>query len=306
MNKKRFKDDIQKIDYRPQKSYLLDMEIFSASDFRHKGSQEKRRSTHKYICYMLVCITGGSCIQLLDFEPISCETGSVLFIRPGQTHSFGNDEDWDGWIIMFKPEFLQSSVAEFFEVSIRNTLGVLPKHLKLDTIELGSVVETIMQILKDTRIDAQLQDINMLIRFQLYSLLIRFSLYNRVKVSQTNVSTISLRRFELFKQLLEKNFFRNHQVAEYAKQLGFTEKSLTRSTLDATGMNAKSFIASRINLEAKRLLVHTDLTITLISEKLGFEEVTNFIKFFKRMNKQTPISFRKNYWIFSDSSEQKK
>ena len=58
-------------------------------------------------------------------------------------------------------------------------------------------------------------------------------------------------------------------------------------------MNAKAFIASRISLEAKRLLVHTDLSVTLIAESLGFEEATNFIKFFKREAGCTPAEFRR-------------
>ena len=151
MNKKSNKVEIQKIDYRPQKYYLFDLEIFSASDFRHKGSQEKRRSPHTYMCYMIVCITGGSCIQLLDGEPISCEIGSILIIRPGQTHSFGHDESWDGWIILFKPEYIQPSIAEVFEVGIRSALGNLPKNLRLTETELSSFVDTLMPFKRGTK-----------------------------------------------------------------------------------------------------------------------------------------------------------
>jgi AraC-like DNA-binding protein len=62
--------------------------------------------------------------------------------------------------------------------------------------------------------------------------------------------------------------------------------------MEAAGTNAKAFIASRISLEAKRLLVHTDVSVTLIAESLGFSEATNFIKFFKRETGCTPAEFR--------------
>jgi AraC-like DNA-binding protein len=80
---------------------------------------------------------------------------------------------------------------------------------------------------------------------------------------------------------------------DYADQLGYTEKSLARAVAAAAGTTAKAFIAARINLEAKRLLVHTDQPIATLAEKLGFDEATNFSKFFKREVGCTPAEFRK-------------
>ena len=92
---------------------------------------------------------------------------------------------------------------------------------------------------------------------------------------------------------MEKHFAKWHQVADYAQQLGCLEKSLTRAAMAAVGMSAKAFISSRINLEAKRLLVHTGLPVAVIAENLGFDEATNFIKFFKREVGFTPAEFRR-------------
>jgi AraC-like DNA-binding protein len=57
-------------------------------------------------------------------------------------------------------------------------------------------------------------------------------------------------------------------------------------------MSAKAFISARINLEAKRLLAHTVLPVSVIAERLGFEEATHFSKFFKRNTGCTPTEFR--------------
>jgi AraC-like DNA-binding protein len=57
-------------------------------------------------------------------------------------------------------------------------------------------------------------------------------------------------------------------------------------------MSAKAFISKRINLEAKRLLVHTDFPVGVIAERLGFQEATHFSKFFKRETSCTPKEFR--------------
>lgn len=52
-------------------------------------------------------------------------------------------------------------------------------------------------------------------------------------------------------------------------------------------------IDSRVALEARRLLGHTDLPIGAIARRLGFSEVTNFGKFFTRRVNMTPGAFRR-------------
>jgi AraC family transcriptional regulator, transcriptional activator of pobA len=45
-------------------------------------------------------------------------------------------------------------------------------------------------------------------------------------------------------------------------------------------------------LEAKRILAHTTESVKEIGYDLGFEEPTNFIKYFKKHSKLTPTEFR--------------
>jgi AraC-like DNA-binding protein len=57
-------------------------------------------------------------------------------------------------------------------------------------------------------------------------------------------------------------------------------------------MTAKRVIIERIILEAKRLLAHSSDPVAGISSHLGFDEPTNFVKFFKRETDLTPTQFR--------------
>ena len=95
---------------------------------------------------------------------------------------------------------------------------------------------------------------------------------------------------------MEESFKTQHQVSYYAEKMGCNAKSLTRAALDAIGLTAKDYISTRINLEAKRLLTHTTMSITVISDQLGFDESTNFTKFFKREVGQSPTDFREEHF----------
>jgi AraC-like DNA-binding protein len=91
---------------------------------------------------------------------------------------------------------------------------------------------------------------------------------------------------------MEQGFSHNHQVQYFADALGLSVKTLNRACLAATGHATKSCINQRITLEAKRLLAHTDAAIQAIAIDLGFDDPTNFVKFFKREAGLTPGQFR--------------
>jgi AraC-like DNA-binding protein len=61
------------------------------------------------------------------------------------------------------------------------------------------------------------------------------------------------------------------------------------------GISAKQYLIQKIVLQAKRLLVHTDQAIGVIGLELGFNEPTNFVKFFKCEAGMSPLTFRQMY-----------
>lgn len=102
----------------------------------------------------------------------------------------------------------------------------------------------------------------------------------------------------LFKDLLEDQFKKQKQVNSYSGQLSVTEKRLNQATSKVLGKTPKQMIDERVMLEAKRLLAHTNESIKEIGFALGFDEPTNFIKYFKKHHKSTPVEFREslNFW----------
>jgi AraC-like DNA-binding protein len=96
----------------------------------------------------------------------------------------------------------------------------------------------------------------------------------------------------LFKDLLETGYKIQKQVNYYAKEIIITEKRLNQATSRVLGKTPKEIIDDRIMLEAKRILAHTTETVKEIGFDLGFEEPTNFIKYFKKHSTVTPTEFR--------------
>ena len=59
-----------------------------------------------------------------------------------------------------------------------------------------------------------------------------------------------------------------------------------------TGRTAKDIIADHLLAHAQQLLNDEALTITLISQRLGFEYPQHFVRFFKSHTGRTPSAYR--------------
>jgi len=70
---------------------------------------------------------------------------------------------------------------------------------------------------------------------------------------------------------------------------------LNQATSKVLDKSPKELIDDRILLEAKRLLVYGNKSIKEIAFQLGFEEPTNFIKYFRKHIDKTPMEFREKY-----------
>ena len=275
----------------------LDIEMFQFDDLRRRGSGPPIVERHRYGFNLLVCVTTGSVRQLIDFEPVECATGSFLVLRPGQVHSFGARDGWDGWLVFFRSEFLPSVSESAAELVPALGLDRLPNHLQLPAAEFEAVTEMLGRMLRDATSDVDPTRLHALLRYQLCALLVRLTILYDQQVMVDATHQGGLDRFIRFRKLLEEKHATWHRVAQYADSLGCTERTLTRAAFDASGRTAKQIIAQRIALEAKRLLAHTDRPIYLIAEVLGFDEATNFAKFFRHEAGVSPLEFRRQHLV---------
>lgn len=100
--------------------------------------------------------------------------------------------------------------------------------------------------------------------------------------------------YSVFRSALERDLGSSHSVKDYARTLGYSERTLSRACQAVTGLSAKGVLTQRLVLEAKRQLAHSDLPVRTIGSQLGFSEATNFHKFFVRETGTKPSAFRES------------
>ena len=109
-----------------------------------------------------------------------------------------------------------------------------------------------------------------------------------------DVDNDSVEIFIKFQRLLEEKLTETRNAADYCGFLNISFRKLNTICKTLTKKTVKAFIDDLIKLKAKRHLFNRDLNVSEISYHLGFDELTNFTKFFKKHENITPKKFREN------------
>ncbi|MGY0034660.1 helix-turn-helix domain-containing protein [Pedobacter sp. NJ-S-72] len=80
----------------------------------------------------------------------------------------------------------------------------------------------------------------------------------------------------------------------YANKLFISERKLQMASMAVLGKSPKELINEQIILETKRLLIHASMSVKEVGYNLGFEEPTNFTKFFKSQTGVSPTQFKED------------
>lgn len=285
---------VRAVQYAPPTGHALDVELFPAAELRRRVLSIESRGAERIDFLCLILVTAGRYSHVVDFQNFDCPAGSVLALQPGQVHTFGNMHGWDGWMLIFRSELLRARADSrpVDELDFFRDATELPAYVRVAGPARDAITACFERMAEDARLPAPAPAVNALLRHQLHALLVRLHLAHASSSRPTPVEAAMLERFRRFRALVEREHRRWHGVGQYAKQLGCSEKTLTRATMAVTDVGAKAFLTNRIVLEAQRLLVHTRSPVATIAEQLGFDEATNFVKFFRREAGITPGAFR--------------
>ena len=110
-----------------------------------------------------------------------------------------------------------------------------------------------------------------------------------------SLRTYDQEQLGIFLDLLEMNFSTLKQTSEYAARMYLSTYQLNKITKKGMGKTASELINEQVILEARRLLLATSGQVGQISSQLGYEDVSYFIRFFKKHTGYTPEAYRRHF-----------
>lgn len=101
--------------------------------------------------------------------------------------------------------------------------------------------------------------------------------------------------FRKFTLLVDEHYKEKHHVADYAELLFMAPKTISHKFKRLNLPQPNDVIKNRILLEAKRLLVHTNLTAKEVGYELGYGDPAYFSRLFVQKSGETPSAFRAKF-----------
>lgn len=276
------------------KSKILGEETQDITLFEHteKGKNDLI-DPHKHDFYLIFFVEEGHGIHEIDFKQYEVKPLQVHFLRPQQVHYWKLSGNTIGYQLMFSNSTINLlnglSLLPFFQLGVFPVLDLSTEAFQSLKIELKKMQEL---LLKNDDID---HEISLL---QFFLLLKKLQKYYAKSYEELD-SKITDPKIQEFKQLLEKYFAENNQVAFYAEKLNITANYLNIRCKKKLGITASQIIQQRVILEAERLLITTNMSIKEIAFSLGFFDTGYFNHYFKKWMNKTPGQFRSSYNIYN-------
>lgn len=262
--------------------------------FREKKGRETDFA-HVHSFYEIIWFQEGEGVHHIDFNDYPVTSGNIFFISPGQVHSFDERHDQKGIVIKLCDEFLNADnndETSYFKYSVFNSFDAPPYcHIgEDDTAKLLSIAGEMEQELRHAGAIGHKEYLQSLVR--MFMITVKRSSKNNGDGKVINPNKTSHRTFLAFRRQLEANFRKYHTVKEYASLLNISTKTLTNYVAECSPYSPLEIINGRIALEAKRLLRYSNLMNKEIAFKLGFDDPSYFVKFFKRQAHCSPANYR--------------
>jgi AraC-like DNA-binding protein len=133
----------------------------------------------------------------------------------------------------------------------------------------------------------------LLLQAQIYRWLAE-ALPNLEEIISAHVRTHS--RFERVFELLESRLGADLRVCDLAAVMNLPMSAFSMAFSRNVGISPKAWLSRRLNQEAVRLLIQSDVPTKHVAQQLRFSDEYHFSRFFKRLNGMAPTPYRQRFF----------
>jgi AraC family transcriptional regulator, transcriptional activator of pobA len=246
---------------------------------------------HRHDFFYILALKKGRGSHEIDFTSYKVGDHSVFFMRPGQVHQITLKAGSTGYLMEFNTGFYHPHD----KVSSQLLRRASNKNLcQLDVNRVKKLLVTLNSIFQEYT-DKQ-EGYQEVIKANLGIFFIELVRYRQNKENPLSGSTLyPQERVEQLLELIETHIAMHKQVSHYADMLNLSSYQLNAITKATLGKTCSELINEFIILESKRLLLATSNQVNQIAYHLGYEDVSYFIRFFKKHTGHSPEAFRQNF-----------
>ncbi|MEQ8524738.1 AraC family transcriptional regulator [Gracilimonas sp.] len=270
-------------------------------DLLHLKSFSGSLPSHRIDFYLVILLEKGEMELELGSSEYKLDQPSLIFINPQIVYKAKTiSENLIGYCLLFSDDFFQSGLpssrklrtSPLFKISNQPILCLKDEHVEYLN-QLISLIEDELTFLSST--DYRV------IQSLLHAIINKSeSLYQKghCKLHKpVDSSSLLVHRFQelLLKDLepIKEHYpITMHTVKEYADELDVSQNYLNDTIKKVTGKTAGQLISEYLIDHATICLKHSDLEISEIAFRLGFDEPSYFSRVFKKIIGLSPTDYR--------------
>ena len=271
-----------------------DIEFLNLSELFLKMESDTSHSPwhpHRLTFFALIIITEGNGTHQVDLIDYPICKGSVIKIAKGQVHAFQKNPAYSGYLVIFTEDFV---LRYFSKSSIDFISHLYNYHISEPLIKNCKFNSFFFE-----QITSELESQNTFAQKDIIAKILELYLLQLERLTQGTISSKlskeHYRLFNQFKNLVEYQYPKSRNVNMYAEMLNISPKHLNAIVREFTLNTAKAFIDGYVILEIKRTIFSTNISLKEVAYALGFDETTNFTKFFKKHTGLTPKEYKSSF-----------
>ncbi|MFI5156935.1 MAG: AraC family transcriptional regulator [Chitinophagales bacterium] len=249
-------------------------------------SATKFLEPHRRDFYSFFLVRQGFIKYSIDFKLYACHAGEVFFMTPPQIYLIDSAEDFGGISINCQPESLSKEVLNL--PIIRD--GVQQNLVRPDMASLNDLVWLAEKMLNLANDPDPFSAPLLRSLFSCFLICLNKSWLKENYSAKSDSFKIGI--IDQFRVLINDHWKEIFLVKDYARRLHVSPGHLNSLAKENTGQKAIELIQGKKLIEAKRLLLYSDLSAKEIAYETGFDDSAYFNRFFKKWNGNTPQQFR--------------
>lgn len=263
---------------------LIHVESIAARSSLHDWEIKPHRH-HGLLQLLWLCEGAGRCI--LDDRRGRLSAGSVVIVPQHCVHGFRFANDAEGLVLTIAYPLL----ARLEGALAREVMAMADAQVLALTGDEAAAIERLLLVLA-AEFEAQCRHRSLVLESLTVSVLASL-----MRIAEATAPVASPGRAQVylakFSAEVERRFREHLPLSHYAGMLGISAAHLNALCRQHAGHSALDLIHARQGLEARRHLLHTDMTVREIADLLGFADPAYFTRFFRRLTGLSPREFRK-------------
>ena len=260
-----------------------------SADFSKDETPKSMLRCHYHSSYEIYYLYRGERIYFIHNKTYHIKEGTLVLIPPNVVHATLNAEGniYERYLLSFSKGDIWDVTDSFSDINFFEAFEKNIYVLNLSQRE-QLLVEAILQSMTDTKDTIEK-------KFLLTQLLFYVNMHpsTQQEISKKHLSNVQKTITEVI-AYINNNFNQELTLENVANNFFIDSCYLSRTFKKVVGISFVNYINNIRVMEAKKLLLSSDESITSIAESVGFRSNTHFGRIFKRTTSVSPLQYRKS------------